>query len=177
MSSFSVKSVTWREWLGLAAGLLALGSTFLPWTTLSTNKPDIEVVLGQLPQGDVVRSAWHSSFFAWCPPLALLLAGLVVVVFGRIRSARVSGLPHLWLVVAVAALLLMALGWATIDWQFDADQRGIFEAADIAIGPGFGRFLGLLAALVSGVVAFLDMRAARAESRLPRKRDPRSKSR
>ena len=23
---FSVKSVTWREWLGLAAGLLALGS-------------------------------------------------------------------------------------------------------------------------------------------------------
>jgi H+/Cl- antiporter ClcA len=175
--SFSVKSVTWREWLGLAAGLLALGSTFLPWTTLSTNKPDIEDILSQLEHSDVVRNAWNSSFFAWCPPLPLLLAGLVVVVFGRNRKARVSGLPHLWLVVAVASLLLMVVGWFTLDWEFDADQRGIFDAAGIAIGPGFGRFLGLLAALVSGVAAFLDMRAARAESRQPRKREPRGKSR
>jgi hypothetical protein len=175
--SFSVKSVTWREWLGLAAGLLALGSMFLPWTTLSTNKPDIEDILSQLEHSDVVRDAWHSSFFAWCPPLPLLLAGLVVVFFGRIRKARVSGLPHLWLVVAVASLLLMVVGWSTLDWEFDADQRGIFDAAGIAIGPGFGRFLGLLAALVSCVAAFLDMRAARAESRQPRKREPRSKSR
>ena len=172
--SFSVKSVTWREWLGLSAGLLALGSTFLPWTTLSTNKPDIEVVLSTLPHSDVVRDAWHSSFFAWCPPLPLLLAGLVVVVFGRIRKLRVSGLPHLWLVVAAASLLLMALGWVTLDWEFDADQRGIFEAAGVAIGPGLGRFLGLFAALVSGVAAFLDARAMRAESKQPRK--SRSKS-
>ncbi|MEV7096990.1 hypothetical protein AB0M80_29465 [Amycolatopsis sp. NPDC051045] len=172
---FSVKSVTWREWLGLAAGLLALGSTFLPWTTLTTSKPDIEDILSQLPHGDVVRDAWHSSFFAWCPPLPLLLAGLVVVVFGRIQNLRVSGLPHLWLVVAAASVLLMALGWLTLDWEFDADQRGIFEAAGVAIGPGVGRFLGLFAALVSGVAAFLDARAMRAESRQPRK--TRSKSR
>ncbi|MEU0536352.1 hypothetical protein [Amycolatopsis tolypomycina] len=171
---FSVKSVTWREWLGLAAGLLALGSTFLPWTTLTATKPDIEDILAQLPQSDVVRDAWHSSFFAWCPPLPLLLAGLAVVFFGRIRNLRVSGLPHLWLVVAAASLLLMALGWLTLDWEFDADQRGIFEAAGVAIGPGFGRFLGLFAALVSGVVAFLDVRAMRAESRQSRK--SRSKS-
>lgn len=174
---FSVKSVTWREWLGLAAGLLALGSTFLPWTSLSTNKPDIEGILAMLPHGDVVRDAWHSNFFGWCPPLALLLAGLVVVIFGRIRNLRVSGLPHMWLVVAAASLLLMALGWLTLDWEFDADQRGIFDAASIAIVPGFGRFLGLFAALVSGVVAFLDMRAMRAESRQPRKRSLRDKSR
>lgn len=173
---FSVKSVTWREWLGLAAGLLALGSMFLPWTTLSTNKPDIEVILSQLERTDVVRDAWHSSFFAWCPPLPLLLAGVVVVVFGRIRKARVSGLPHLWLVVAVASLLLMVVGWFTLGWEFDADQRGIFDAAGIAIDPGFGRFAGLLAAVVSSVAAFLDMRAARAESRQPRKREPRSKT-
>jgi H+/Cl- antiporter ClcA len=175
--SFSVKSVTWREWLGLAAGLLALGSTFLPWTTLSTNKADIELVLSTLPHSDVVRDAWHASFFAWCPPLPLLLAGLVVVVFGRTRNLRANGLPHLWLVVAAASLLLLVLGWVTLDWEFDADQRGIFEAAAIAVDPGFGRFLGLLAALVSVVAAFLDVRAVRAESRQPRKRTPRSKSR
>ncbi|EOD67701.1 hypothetical protein [Amycolatopsis vancoresmycina] len=171
---FSVKSVTWREWLGLAAGLLALGSTFLPWTTLSAGKPDIENILDQLPHGDVVRDAWHSSFFAWCPPLPLLVAGLVVVVFGRIRNLRVSGLPHLWLVVAAASLLMMVIGWLTLDWEFDADQRGIFDAAGITIGAGFGRYLGLFAGLVSVVVAFLDVRAMRAESRQPRK--ARSKS-
>ncbi|QKV75582.1 hypothetical protein [Amycolatopsis sp. Hca4] len=164
-----VKSVTWREWLGLAAGLLALGSTFLPWTTLTATRSDIEDIFAQLPRGDVVRDAWHSSFFAWCPPLPLLLAGLVVVVFGRIRTLRVSGLPQLWLVVAAASLLLMVLGWVTLDWEFDADQRGIFEAAGVAIRPGLGRYLGLLAALVSGVAAFQDMRAMRAESRQPRK--------
>jgi hypothetical protein len=174
---FSVKSVTWREWLGLAAGLLALGSTFLPWTTLNANKPDIEDILSQLPHSDVARDAWNSSFFAWCPPLPLLLAGLVVVIFGRIRTMRVSGLPHLWLVVAAASLLLTVLGWFTLDWEFDADQRGIFDVAGIAINPGFGRFLGLFAALVSGVVAFLDVRAMRAETRQSRKREPRSKSR
>jgi len=133
-----------------------------------------EDILAQLPQSDVVRDAWHSSFFAWCPPLPLLLAGLVVVVFGRIRTLRVSGLPQLWLVVAAASLLLMVLGWFTLDWEFDADQRGIFEAAGVAIGPGLGRFLGVFAALVSGVAAFLDMLAMRAESRQPRK--SRSKS-
>ena len=174
---FSVKSVTWREWLGLAAGLLALGSTFLPWTTLSTNKADVELALSTLPHGDVVRDAWRSGFFAWCPPLPLLLAGLVVVFFGRIRKLRVSGLPHLWLVVAAASLLLMVLGWLTLDWEFDADQRGFFDAAGIAVDAGFGRFLGLAAALVSVVAAFLDMRAVRAESRQPRNRAPRSKSR
>ncbi|MFG1641069.1 hypothetical protein ACGFMK_12350 [Amycolatopsis sp. NPDC049252] len=174
---FSVKSVTWREWLGLAAGLLALGSTFLPWTTLSTNKPDIEDILSTLPHNEVVRDAWTSSFFAWCPPLPLLLAGLVVVVFGRVRRVRVSGLPHLWLVVAAASVLLMVIGWLTLGWEFDADQRGIFDAAGIAIGPGFGRFLGMFAAVASGVVAFLDMRAMRAESRQPRKRTLRDKSR
>jgi hypothetical protein len=174
---FSVKSVTWREWLGLAAGLLALGSTFLPWTTLSANKPDIEDILSTLPHSDVVRDAWHSSFFAWCPPLTLLLAGVVVAVFGRHRKLRVSGLPHLWLVVAAASLLLMVLGWVTLDWEFDADQRGIFDAAGIAVSPGFGRFLGLVAALGSVVAAFLDIRAVRAESRQPRKLGPRSKSR
>lgn len=165
-----VKSVTWREWLGLAAGLLALGATFLPWTTLTTNRPEIEDALSSLPQGDVVRSAWNSGFFTWLPPLPLLLAGLAVVVFGRIPKARAGGLAHLWLVVAAASLLFMALGWLIMDWQFDEDQRGLFDAAGITIGTGTGRFLALGAGVVSAVAAFLDVRAVRAESREPRKR-------
>lgn len=164
------KSVTWREWLGLAAGLLALGATFLPWTTLTTNRQEIADALSSLPQGDVVRSAWNSGFYTWFPPLPLLLAGLAVVVFGRIPKVRVGGLPHLWLVVAAASLLFMVLGWLIIEWQFDGDQRGLFEAAGITIGAGIGRFLALGAAAVSAVAAFLDVRVVRAESREPRKR-------
>jgi hypothetical protein len=165
-----VKSVTWREWLGLAAGLLALGATFLPWTTLTTTRPEIEDALSSLPRGDVVRSAWNSGFFTWLPPLPLLLAGLAVVVFGRIQKVRTGGLAHLWLVVAAASLLFMTLGWLIMDWQFDADQRGLFDAAGITIGAGTGRFLALAAGVVSVVAAFLDVRAVRAESRGPRKR-------
>jgi len=57
-----------------------------------------------------------------------------------------------------------------MDWQFDADQRGLFDAAGITIGAGIGRFLALAAGVASVVAAFLDVRAVRAESREPRKR-------
>lgn len=170
MSPFSGKTVTWREWLGLAAGLLALGSLFLPWTSLSSNSPDVVDALNSLPHGDVVRNAWNSDFFSWFPAFPLLAAGLAVVALGRIGKLRAGGLPHLWLVVAAASVLLMLIGWVTIDWQFSADQRGLFDAAGIAINPGFGRFLGLFAAVVSLAAAILDVRAARVESRTPRRR-------
>ncbi|GAA4544697.1 hypothetical protein [Amycolatopsis samaneae] len=168
--SFSVNRVSWREWLGLAAGLLALGATFLPWTTLSTSRPDVKDALNSLPHDDVVRDAWGADFFSWFPPLLLLFAGLAVTLFGQIRKVRISGLPQLWLVADAAVLVLMLIGWVTNDWQFTADQRGLFDAGGIVIGLGAGRYLGLGAALVAFVVAILDIRAARAESRMPRRR-------
>ncbi|MGW4489025.1 hypothetical protein ACWEOE_34970 [Amycolatopsis sp. NPDC004368] len=168
--AFSVKRVTWREWLGLGAGLLALVTLFLPWTVLTadTATDDVRDAFNSLPHDDVVRSAWHSDFFSWFPPLVVLLAGIVVVVFGQVRKVRISGLPHLWLVAGLAALLLMVIGWTTLDWVFDSDQRAFLEAAGVMINPGVGRYLGLLAALVSVAAATLDIRALRAESRAPR---------
>lgn len=170
--SFSVKRVTWREWLGLAAGLLALGSLFLPWTTLTadTATPDVRDAFASLPHGDVVRSAWNSDFFSWFPPFVLLLAGVAVVVFGQVTKVRTSGLPHLWLVAGLGALLLMIIGWTTLDWIFDSDQRAFLQTAGIEINAGIGRYLGMLFAVVSVVTAFLDIRAARAEARAPRPR-------
>ncbi|WP_410603026.1 hypothetical protein [Amycolatopsis sp. lyj-90] len=153
------KKVTWREWLGLAAGLLALVTLFLPWTTLTASRPEIEDVLTSLPANDVTRDAWRSGFLAWAPVFLLFLPGLAVVLFGRVEAVRRAGLPHLWLMVALGALLLMVLGWVTLDWQFDADQRGILSAAGIEIGAGLGRYLGMVAAVVSAVVAFFDVRA------------------
>lgn len=160
--------VTWREWLGLGAGLLALVALFLPWTTLSTSRPEIEDALASLPATDVMRDAWNSGFLAWAPPFLLILTGVAVVLFGRVEAVRRAGLPHLWLMAAVGALLLLVLGWVTLDWQFDADQRGIFSAAGIEIGSGLGRYLAILPALASGVVAFLDVRLLRMETRTRR---------
>ncbi|GAA3575747.1 hypothetical protein GCM10022222_70530 [Amycolatopsis ultiminotia] len=170
--AFSTKRVTWREWLGLAAGLLAFGTLFLPWTVLTadTATPDVKDAFASLPHDDVVRSAWHSDPFSWLPPVVLLVAGLVVVVFGQVRKARMSGLPHLWLVAGLAALVLMAIGWSTVDWVFDSDQRAFLEAAGVTVSAGVGRYLGMLCTLVSVVVAIVDIRAARAESRASRRR-------
>ncbi|MEV0072395.1 MULTISPECIES: hypothetical protein [unclassified Amycolatopsis] len=170
--AFSVKRVTWREWLGQGAGLLALVALFLPWTVLTadTATADVRDAFNSLPHDDVVRSAWHSDFFSWFPPLVLVLVGLAVVFFGQVRKVRVSGLPHLWLVADLAALLLMVIGWTTLDWVFDSDQRAFLETAGVMINPGVGRYVALLAVLVSIAASILDIRAARAESRAPRSR-------
>lgn len=168
MPDLALKKVTWREWLGLAAGLLALAALFLPWMTLTASRPEIEDVLTTLPANDVTRDAWRAGFLAWAPLFLLFLPGLAVVLFGRVDAVRRAGLPHLWLMAAIGAILLMALGWVTLDWQFDADQRGILSAAGIEIGTGLGRYLGLLAGVVSAAVAFLDVRVLRAETRTRR---------
>nr|WP_221471833.1 hypothetical protein [Amycolatopsis umgeniensis] len=139
--------------------MLALVALFFPWTTLTASRPEIEDVLTSLPAGDVTRDAWRSGFLAWAPVFLLFLPGLAVVLFGRVEAVRRAGLPHLWLMAAIAALLLMLLGWFTLDWQFDADQRGILSAAGIEIGAGLGRYLGLAAAVVSVVGAAFDVRA------------------
>ncbi|WP_033291987.1 hypothetical protein [Amycolatopsis jejuensis] len=164
---FSAKRVTWREWLGLAAGLLAVGSLFLPWTVLSadTATPDVRDAFASLPPSDVVRTAWHSDLFSWVPPLLLAAVGVVVVVFGQVKKARVSGLPHLWLVGALAVLLLMVIGWTTLDWVFDSDQRAFLKAAGVTISGGVGRYLGMAFTIGSVALAILDIRAVRAESR------------
>jgi hypothetical protein len=156
--AFSAKRVSWREWLGLGAGLLAAVSLFLPWSTLSSTAPEVEDGLRSLPSGDVARTAWNSDFLAWFPPILLLIAGLVVVVAGQAGKVRQSGLPQLWLVASATALVLMVIGWFAIAGQFSADQRALFVAGGIVVSGGFGRYLGLLAAVISLCAAFLDSR-------------------
>ncbi|MFD8498983.1 hypothetical protein [Amycolatopsis sp. NPDC059657] len=170
--TFKVGSVSWREWVGFGAGLLAAGTLFLPWTTLSAASPEIESALRALPADDVVRDAWKSDFFAWCPPILLLLTGLAVALFGQVRKARVSGLPALWLVASAGNLLLMVAGWYAIGWQFGSEQRALFEAGGIAITPSYGRYLALACTIVSLAAAILDARAAREEYRAPKKKVP-----
>lgn len=146
------------------AGLLALTALFLPWTQLSATDPEVRAALAALPPGDVSRSVWASTFFAWFPPLVLSAAGVCVVVFGQRPTLRASGLPQLWLVATVVALTVTVLGWVFLDAQFGADQRALFAAGGIRVGAGIGRYLGTLAAVASFGIAALDVRAVRTRS-------------
>lgn len=167
-----LRRVSWREWLGLGAGVLALAVLFLPWTVLTADSAtaDVRDAFAALPHDDVVRSAWHSDFFSWFPPFVVLAVGVVVVVFGQRPKVRISGLPQLWLVAGLAAFLLMIIGWSTLSWVFDSDQRAFLDVAGVAINPGIGRYLGLLATLLTITAAIADIRAARTESRRPRRK-------
>ncbi|MEU0513697.1 hypothetical protein [Amycolatopsis sp. NPDC006125] len=158
---FSLARVSWREWTAFGAGVVATLALFLPWTNLSATNQVVDEALRELPSSDVARDAWTTGFLAWCGPLLLLLAGVAVVVFGQFRKVRVAGLPHLWLIFAGVALLLMVLGWFAMGWQFDEDTRELLDEGGIGLYAGIGRYLGMLGALASLVAAVLDVRALR----------------
>ncbi|NKQ54763.1 hypothetical protein HFP15_17915 [Amycolatopsis sp. K13G38] len=159
--AFSAREVSWREWVALGSGLVAVGTLFLPWTNLTATNQDAEEALRESPAGEVARNAFTTGFLAYAGPLLLLLAGIAVAVLGQNRKARVSGLPHLWLIASLVALVLMVLGWVVIDRQFDEDARLLLEQGGVGIYGGFGRYLALVCCLVSLFAATWDVRLAR----------------
>ncbi|HET6500849.1 MAG TPA: hypothetical protein VFG87_08805 [Amycolatopsis sp.] len=158
---FSPKPVSGREWTGLAAGVVAVGALFLPWTNLTATRQDTEDALSSLPASDVARNAWATGILAWSGPVLLVLAGIAVVLLGQHHVARVSGLPQLWLIATVVSIALMAFSWLAIHHQFAEDVRALLDAGGIAAYGGIGRYLALAAALVSLVVSVLDARSLR----------------
>ncbi|WP_024876682.1 hypothetical protein [Saccharomonospora piscinae] len=151
--------VSWREWLGLGAALLAVVSLLLPWTRLSAADPAVSAALAELPAGDVSRSVWRGTFFAWLAPMLVVLAGVAVVVAGQRPALRRSGLPHLWLVAAAVAACSVVFAWVFADWQFGAEQRAFLADSGVAVQAALGRYLGAAAVLVSLVAAVCDVRA------------------
>jgi hypothetical protein len=165
--------VSWREWLGLVAGLLAVGSLFLPWTNLGAEHPEVSAALAELPSEDVHRSVWRATFFGWLAPLLVVVAGACVVPFGQRRSLRTAGLPQLWLVTASVAACATVLAWVFVGWQFGSEQRDFLTESGVTFDAGPGRYLGAAAVLVSLVAAVLDVRAG--VSRGPSRRTARAR--
>jgi len=168
---FSWREVSWREWVALGSGLVAVAALFLPWTDLTATNQTAEEALRESPTGEVARNAFTTGFLAYAGPFILLLAGLAVAVFGQNRKARVSGLPHLWLIAAAVTLVLMVLGWVAIGHQFDEDARLLLEQGGVGIYGGFGRYLGLACCVASLVAAGWDVWLARRRG-TPAKRTP-----
>lgn len=158
-AGWSPGRVSRREWLGLAAGAAAVVSLLLPWTELTASDAEVRAALAGLPAADVSRSAWDSTFFAWLPPVLLALAGVVVVAFGQFRTARASGLPHLWVVTTGVALCSTVLAWVFRDWQFGPQQRAFLDDAGVDLVAGPGRWVAAAALAVSLTAAVLDLRA------------------
>ncbi|HJQ44734.1 MAG TPA: hypothetical protein VJ870_00220 [Amycolatopsis sp.] len=164
MGAFSPRQVSWREWVALGSGVVAVGALFLPWTNLTATNQDAEEALRDSPAGDVARNAFTTGFLAYAGPILLLLAGVAMVAFGQNRKARVSGLPHLWLIASVVTLVLMVLGWVAIERQFDDDARALLEAGGVGIYGGVGRYVGMLCAVVSVIAAAWDVRLSRRQA-------------
>jgi hypothetical protein len=145
MASFDVKRVTPIEWAGIGAGALAFIVSFFPWYSISFEGSDLIAGLGL----DTSVSAWNAGFGAWFPCLLLVAAGVLVLLphFGT----QVPNLVMIWLGLSAAAVVIIILRWVTFP-----SASGFGGSA----GAGFGLFIGLAVAVVSGVAAFLSYRSA-----------------
>ncbi len=141
MAEFDVKRVTTLEWAGIGAGLFAFVVSFFPWASL-----DVEdgLGLGTSFGLDVSVSAWAGGqFLAWFS--VLMLVGAAVVILLPHFGTQVPQRSMIWMILSGLSFLFILLRWVTYD---------SFISANV------GLFLGLAAALVSGVASFLAFRSA-----------------
>ncbi len=153
MAGFGTARMRTPDWVVIGAGLLAWGSSFLPWYTARVS------VLGIKRSASV--DAWQAGFGAYISVLLLLVASVVVLV-SPLRLAASRSL--ITLVVSVLALIALVLRWATfqdanggLGGLDDVDLGGAFT---VSSGAGVGLYLGLIAALAAVVASALIFRAA-----------------
>ncbi|MFC0114714.1 hypothetical protein [Kibdelosporangium aridum] len=129
--------ITWLEWIGVAAGIVALVVSFLPWYRAS------DAVAAELREQGAPTwlPVWEGNFLAWFP-VVLLLAVSVLLLWQRFGKP-VQMLSSLWLTLAVLAVVMILLRWITLP---------------MSVGSGFGLYLGLIVAVGSGLTAFLAFR-------------------
>lgn len=139
MAEFDVKRVTTLEWAGIGAGLAAFIFSFFPWASVDVGDGGMLDAMGI----STSVSAWGAEFLGWFP--ILLLIGAAAVVFLPHVGVEVPRQSLTWLILSGLATLLILLRLLTLG-QF--------------VSPSVGLFLGLIAAIVSGVAAFLAFRAA-----------------
>jgi hypothetical protein len=140
MASFDVKRVTPLEWTGVGGGALAFIASFFPWYSISFDG------FGGFDVGGSAN-AWDFALSLFA--VLMLVAAGVLVLLPHLGT-QVPNLALIWLALAGVAALFIILRWVT----FETGGEGV------SAGAGFGLFIGLLAAVVSAVGAFLTYRAA-----------------
>lgn len=153
MAGFGTARMRTPDWVVIGAGLLAWGSSFLPWYTARVT------VLSIKRSASV--DAWQAGFGAYISVLLLLVASVVVLV-SPLRLAASRSL--ITLVVSVLALIALVLRWVT----FQDASGGLGELGDVDLGGAFtvssgagvGLYLGLIAVIAAVVASALTFRAA-----------------
>jgi hypothetical protein len=142
--------ITLLEWAGMGGAALALVSSFLPWYVLTGTFADQQRVMG-FPTWTTV---WRTNFLGWFPIVLLVAVG--VFILGQRFGKQVPILASLWLTLAVLSVVMILLRWITVP---DATERSGQGPEYARLSAGFGLYIGLLAALITGATGFLAFRA------------------
>ena len=150
MATFDAKRVTPLEWAGIGAGALAFIVSFFSWYSVTAEGLGISRSEG--------ITAWDAGFLAWFSMLLLLAAGAVVALphFGT----EVPNRALIWLGCAALSVVFIILRWVT----YDGGSTDLGGFGKVSAGAGFGLFVGLVLAVVSGAAAFLNYRASSSRS-------------
>lgn len=150
MANFDAKQVTPIEWAGIGAGALAFLISFFPWYSVSWDGAGLGLGVNES------ASAWTVGIGGWGAVL-LLVAAAVIILLPHLGTA-VPNKASLWLGFAAGATVIILIRWLTLP---DDGGLGNLGAGDFSSGAGFGLIIGLLAAIVSGVAAFLTFQSAK----------------
>ena len=163
MAGSGAARVTALDWIVVGAGLLAWGSSFLPWYTYTANVS----ILSINRSGSINVDAWHAGFGAYLSVLLLAVASVVVLVSTVGGLGLTASRSLITLVVSVLALVTLVLRWVT----FPDTSGGLGELGDVDLGSAFavssgagagvGLYLGLIAAIAAVVASLLTVRAGR----------------
>jgi hypothetical protein len=162
MAGSGAARMTALDWIVVGAGLLAWGSSFLPWYTY-TYTANVSIL--NINQSESVsRDAWHAGFGAYISVLLLVVASVVVLVSTLGGLGLTAFRSLITLVVSVLALVALVLR-VTVPGA----SGGLGELDDVHLGSAFavsrvadiGLYLGLIAAVAAVVASLLTVRAGR----------------
>jgi hypothetical protein len=153
MANFDAKQVTPIEWAGIGAGALAFLISFFPWYSFSWDGGG----LGIGSSGSA--SAWSVGIGGWGAVL-LLTAAAVIILLPHLGTA-VPNKATLWLGLAAGATVIILIRWLTLPDDGGLGDLGGLAGGGFSSGAGFGLIIGLIAAIVSGVAAFLTFQGAK----------------
>lgn len=162
MAGLSAAKVTIPGWVVIGAGLVAYGSSFLPWYTANVS------VLSIHRSASV--DAWHAGFGAWFSVLLLVVASVSVLVSASAAPRLTAFKSLITLGASVLALVTVLLRWVTypdaggglggpirLGALGDIDLSGAFA---VSSGAGAGLYLGLIAAIAATLASVVTFQAA-----------------